>query len=171
MAEGKTDQEIKDLTLEWCQSGPNSLIQVGQGIDTKLIGILSTSSILIGVTVSIMTGVAASEKAAVFEPWWPATFLVGAASAWLVNLVGTIFAVRASEYERTNDPRGMKAHWNSSTLERVRETRWTVLQRAQANNAVIAERKGKWLIWGMRLLGLETAALVLWVGLSSAFVL
>ena len=152
------NQDTKDITLTWSESGPDALIQAARSIDMKLIGILAASSVLIGVSASL----GGTGRVNPFQVDWPLIPFSLAAVAYVINFVGTLWKIWPRKFELCADPTNMETYWQYEP-ERAREARWRVLKRAYERNLAISESKGNWLKASTALLGTETIALVAWL--------
>ena len=156
-------QATKDMTLEWYQDAPEGLTLNALSIDTKLVGVLAASSVLIGVAAALGAGV--DDR---FKLGFSLINFSVACFAYLINFAGILWQIRPKDFEKCDDPTrpDMDLYW-SQAPKKAREVRWKVLQRAYRTNRGVLDGKTAWLENSIHLLGAETIALIAWLVTAS----
>ena len=154
------NKETLKLHMDWCKNAPESAMQTGLSIDGKLIGILSASSVVIGVAVAI---VAAGNGEFAWSCW--SIFAIGfAAGAYVTNFAGTLWHVRPKLYDIADSPNERdRSKWDPGDPETAMEYQWDIIKESYETNSRISLSKAKWLTWSAGLLGAETVALIVWI--------
>ena len=150
--------ETRRLTESWSRDSANQLVQVAQGVDAKMVGVVAAGSIVIGVAATVVND--GLEVTPALIP------MILAIATYFVVLGSTLACLRARDFRRTTNPATLRRYWPYDK-ERVLDWYSKFVEDAYELNKSILDSKVKALNCGLMGLGLETISIIGWMILRS----
>lgn len=147
------NDETKRMTFEWCRNSPKEMLPIIASADTKLIGLLATASVIIGVVSTLMHEVLCN---------WSLIPFAFSVLAYVSIFAIVLIQLRPKSAEGPDDPRETRKYW-SVTPQQALDYHWTLLEKAYGQNQTVLRAKARAIQWCIGLLVVEVLALIVWL--------
>ena len=149
-----------DVTYEWGRTASEKLSNEASALDTKIIGLFATASIIITV---------ASAVAKELKIDWTLTPFVIAGICFIIVFGKSFWALRATKFVVATSPIILKEDWWVLEPDMVKIKYWKHIEDAFTKNYTSVDSKGRTLQLILPLVALEVVSLLVWLFLLCRF--
>ncbi len=144
----------RELTYEWGRIAPEQLAKEADILDTKILAIFSSASIIIGV-ISALVGRILFD--ATIIPFGIAVV------SYIAILIKSLSVISPQWMFVADSPRILREKYWELEPDEAMSKYWDYVEKDFDANHKIVKKKGQTLSWIVRLLGVETILLIIWL--------
>ena len=150
--------DTKRMVEDWMRGSADALVQSGNNLDTKMVGVMAGGSVVIGVASTVF---GSTREAGVDESLSTAAMICAVVS-YLILLATAFACLLPSNFRRPLTPKVLQEYLEFSPDE-VRRVHHTFVLKCYDLNREIVRKKVKYLRCALILLGVETISIILWM--------
>jgi len=154
----KNKYPSRDLTYEWGRTAPEELSKVADALDTKILVVFSIACIIISVITALANNIQFGMSLIPF---------ILAFISFIVILIKTLWVIRPQWFFVTDSPRILREDFWKLEPEETKRQYWEHLENDFEANYDKVKIKGRALSWTIKLLAIETIALIVWLFLCN----
>ena len=159
MATSEDTAPSRRLTFEWGRTAPAELAKIGDALDTKVLGVFATGSLIIGVAATRIQGILE----------WPNLALLCAFVAYLFILVPSVQMVFPQNSPGPDNPTKLREIYWHMTPEKAQVVYWNWVEKEYDYWYKRVNKKGRLFRYVIGGLCVEVLALITWLALITAF--
>ena len=144
----------RDLTYEWGRMAPEQLAREADGIDTKILGIFATATIIIAVMTALATDVRLDYT---FIPFGLAFI------CFALVFVRAFWSLRVHLMFVADSPRVLREDYWPLQPEKAKQQYWEYVEKTFDDNLKVIIAKGQALRFIVPLTALEVFTLIIWL--------
>ena len=152
------NQDTKRMIEDWTRGSADALVQSGNNLDTKMVGVVAAGSVVIGVASAVF----GSTRAPGVDESLSTAAMICAIVAYLMILSMAFVCLRPFKFRRPLSPKILQNYLKYDPDE-FRRVHYDFVLKAYDLNLEIIDKKVKYLQCALVLLGVETFSIVLWM--------